>query len=98
MALLERRVLIIGLAVYVVLVLLAVFFLYRPRLKARQRNVAFEVNARGNIRPEVEAKLLVNHGWRPGSITPSSSAGCFVTQTFQAARAASNRESWLDAA
>ena len=40
MALLERRILIIGLAVYVVLALLAVFLLYRPSLQARQRNAA----------------------------------------------------------
>ena len=40
MAFLERRVLIIGLAVYLVLALLAVFFLYQPRLKARQQNAA----------------------------------------------------------
>jgi len=40
MALLERRVLIIGLAVYVVLALLAIFLLYQPRLKARQQNAA----------------------------------------------------------
>jgi Tfp pilus assembly protein PilO len=37
---LERRVLIIGLAAYLVLALLAVFLLYRPRLQARQRNAA----------------------------------------------------------
>jgi len=37
---LERRVLIIGLAAYVVLALLAVFLLYQPRLKARQENSA----------------------------------------------------------
>lgn len=40
MALLERRVLIIGLAAYVVLAILAVFVLYQPRLKARQQNAA----------------------------------------------------------
>jgi Tfp pilus assembly protein PilO len=40
MALLERRVLIIGLAVYVVLAIAAVFLLYQPRLKARQDNSA----------------------------------------------------------
>ena len=40
MALLERRILIIGLAVYVVLALLAAFLLYRPSLQARQRNAA----------------------------------------------------------
>ena len=40
MAFLERRVLIIGLAAYVVLALLAVFLLYRPSLQARQRNAA----------------------------------------------------------
>ncbi len=40
MALLERRVLIIGLAICLVLALLAVFFLYQPRLKARQQNAA----------------------------------------------------------
>jgi len=40
MAFLERRVLIIGLAVYIVLALLAVFLLYQPRLKARQENAA----------------------------------------------------------
>ncbi|MCX6840715.1 MAG: type 4a pilus biogenesis protein PilO [candidate division WOR-3 bacterium] len=40
MALLERRVLIIGLAVYVVLAVFAVFVLYQPRLKARQQNAA----------------------------------------------------------
>jgi Tfp pilus assembly protein PilO len=40
MALLERRVLIIGLAVYLVLGVLAVFLLYQPRLKARQENAA----------------------------------------------------------
>ena len=40
MALLERRVLIIGLAAYVVLAVFAVFVLYRPRLKARQTNAA----------------------------------------------------------
>jgi Tfp pilus assembly protein PilO len=40
MALLERRVLIIGLAAYVVLALLAIFLLYQPRLKARQQNAA----------------------------------------------------------
>jgi Tfp pilus assembly protein PilO len=37
---LERRVLIIGLAAYLVLALLAVFLLYRPRLQARQQNAA----------------------------------------------------------
>jgi|WetSurMetagenome_2_1015567.scaffolds.fasta_scaffold37367_3 Tfp pilus assembly protein PilO len=37
---LERRVLIIGLASYLVLALLAVFLLYRPRLQARQQNAA----------------------------------------------------------
>jgi len=40
MALLERRVLIIGLAIYLVLGILAVFFLYQPRLKSRQVNAA----------------------------------------------------------
>ncbi len=40
MALLERRVLIIGLAVYLVLGILAVFLLYQPRLKSRQQNSA----------------------------------------------------------
>ncbi len=40
MALLERRVLIIGLAAYVVLAIFAVFVLYQPRLKARQQNAA----------------------------------------------------------
>ena len=40
MALLERRILLIGLAVYIVLALLAVFLLYQPRLKARQSNAA----------------------------------------------------------
>jgi len=40
MALLERRVLIIGLAVYVVLAVFAVFVLYQPRLKARRTNAA----------------------------------------------------------
>jgi Tfp pilus assembly protein PilO len=40
MALLERRVLLIALAAYVVLAVLAVIFLYQPRLKARQRNAA----------------------------------------------------------
>ncbi len=40
MALLERRVLIIGLAVYVVLAIAAVFLLYQPRLKARQDSAA----------------------------------------------------------
>ena len=40
MALLERRVLIIGLAVYLVLGILAVFLLYQPRLKTRQENAA----------------------------------------------------------
>jgi Tfp pilus assembly protein PilO len=37
---LERRVLIIGLAAYLVLAILAVFLLYRPSLQARQRNSA----------------------------------------------------------
>lgn len=40
MALFERRILLIGLAVYIVLALLAVFVLYQPRLKARQYNAA----------------------------------------------------------
>jgi len=40
MALLERRVLIIGLAVYLVLGIIAVFLLYQPRLKTRQQNAA----------------------------------------------------------
>ncbi len=40
MALLERRVLIIGLAVYLVLGILAVFLLYQPKLKTRQQNAA----------------------------------------------------------
>jgi len=40
MALLERRVLIIGLAIYIVLGILAVFLLYQPRLKSRQENAA----------------------------------------------------------
>jgi len=40
MALLERRVLIIGLAIYVVLAVFAIFVLYQPRLKARQQNAA----------------------------------------------------------
>jgi len=40
MAFLERRVLIIGLAAYLVVALLAVFLLYRPRLQARQQNAA----------------------------------------------------------
>lgn len=40
MALLERRVLIIGLAIYLVLGILAVFLLYQPRLKTRQENAA----------------------------------------------------------
>lgn len=40
MALLERRVLIIGLAVYVLLAVFAVFVLYQPRLQVRQRNAA----------------------------------------------------------
>ncbi len=40
MALLERRVLLIALGAYVVLAVLAVVFLYQPRLKARQRNAA----------------------------------------------------------
>jgi Tfp pilus assembly protein PilO len=40
MAFLERRVLIIGLAAYLVLALLAVFLLYRPRMQARQQNAA----------------------------------------------------------
>ncbi len=43
MALLERRVLIIGLAVYVVLAVAAVFLLYQPRLKDRQENSAHAV-------------------------------------------------------
>jgi Tfp pilus assembly protein PilO len=38
MALLERRVLIIGLAVYLLLAIFVWFALYQPRLKARQRN------------------------------------------------------------
>jgi Tfp pilus assembly protein PilO len=38
MALLERRVLIIGLAIYLVLGILAVFLLYQPKLKSRQEN------------------------------------------------------------
>jgi Tfp pilus assembly protein PilO len=37
---LERRVLIIGLAAYVVLALLAIFLLYRPRIQARAENSA----------------------------------------------------------
>ena len=37
---LERRVLIIGLAAYLVLGLLAVFLLYRPKLQSRQQNAA----------------------------------------------------------
>lgn len=40
MALLERRVLLIALAAYVVLAVVAVIFLYQPRLRARQRNAA----------------------------------------------------------
>lgn len=40
MALLERRILLIGLAAYIVLALLAVFLLYQPRLRARQYNAA----------------------------------------------------------
>jgi len=40
MALLERRVLIIGLAIYLVLGIIAVFLLYQPRLKTRQENAA----------------------------------------------------------
>ena len=40
MALLERRVLIIGLAVYLLLAIFVWFALYQPRLKARQRNAA----------------------------------------------------------
>ena len=40
MALLERRVLLIGLIVCVLLGVFAVFVLYRPRLEARQRNAA----------------------------------------------------------
>jgi Tfp pilus assembly protein PilO len=40
MALLERRALIIGLAVCLLLAVLAVFFLYRPRFDVRQRNAA----------------------------------------------------------
>ncbi len=40
MALLERRVLIIGLAIYLVLGIIAVFLLYQPRLKTRQQNAA----------------------------------------------------------
>lgn len=40
MALLERRVLIIGLAIYLVLGIIAVFLLYQPRLKTRQQNSA----------------------------------------------------------
>ncbi len=40
MALLERRVLIIGLAVYLLLAIFAWFALYQPRLKARQRNAS----------------------------------------------------------
>jgi Tfp pilus assembly protein PilO len=40
MAILERRVLIIGLAVCVLLAIFAVFALYQPRLKARQSNAA----------------------------------------------------------
>jgi Tfp pilus assembly protein PilO len=40
MAFLERRVLLIGLAAYLVLALRAVFLLYRPSLKARQQNAA----------------------------------------------------------
>jgi Tfp pilus assembly protein PilO len=40
MALLERRVLIIGLAVCVLLAIFAVFVLYQPRLRARQANAA----------------------------------------------------------
>lgn len=39
-SLLERRVLLIALAAYVVLAVLAVIFLYQPRLKIRQRNAA----------------------------------------------------------
>jgi Tfp pilus assembly protein PilO len=38
MALLERRVLIIGLAVYLLLAIFVWFALYQPRLRARQRN------------------------------------------------------------
>ena len=40
MALLERRVLIIGLAIYLVLGVIAVFLLYQPKLKTRQQNAA----------------------------------------------------------
>jgi Tfp pilus assembly protein PilO len=40
MAILERRVLIIGLAACVLLAIFAVFVLYQPRLKARQSNAA----------------------------------------------------------
>jgi Tfp pilus assembly protein PilO len=39
-ALLERRILVIGLAVYLILAIFAVVVLYRPRLAARQRNAA----------------------------------------------------------
>lgn len=38
MALLERRILLIGLGVYIVLAILAWFVLYQPRMKARQDN------------------------------------------------------------
>ncbi len=40
MALLERKVLLIALGAYLALAVLAVVFLYQPRLKARQRNAA----------------------------------------------------------
>lgn len=39
-ALLERRILLVGLIVYLVIALFAVFVLYRPRLQARQVNAA----------------------------------------------------------
>jgi Tfp pilus assembly protein PilO len=55
-ALLERRILVAGLAAYVLLAVFAVVVLYRPRLAARQRNAAQVVDLRKQL-DETKARV-----------------------------------------
>ena len=55
-ALLERRILVVGLAVYLLLAVFAIIVLYRPRLAARQRNAAQVTDLRKQLE-ETKARV-----------------------------------------
>jgi Tfp pilus assembly protein PilO len=55
-ALLERRILVVGLAAYLLLAIFAVIVLYRPRLAARQRNAAQVADLRKQL-DETKARV-----------------------------------------